>query len=143
MLRIERWAIAALACSLLCGCGGGNGLDTAPTTGEITYRGKPLPYGSISFRPKAGPPSTGPIGSDGTFEMSTYRDGDGAILGMNDVMISATELHAGTAKPVEAGVEMPAPKSLIPAKYTAFSTSGLNAEVKEGEKNHFVFELKD
>ncbi|PQO36449.1 hypothetical protein [Blastopirellula marina] len=143
MLQLDRWIIAASLCLLICGCGGGNGLATAPTTGEVTYQGKPLPYGSVSFRPKAGSPATGDIQADGTFTLTTYSDGDGAIVGMHEVLISATEAHARTAQPVEAGMEAPVPKSLIPQKYTSFSTSGITAEVKPGEKNHVVIELKD
>ncbi|MCC9605862.1 hypothetical protein LOC68_20795 [Blastopirellula sp. JC732] len=143
MLHFDRWAVAVCFCILLFGCGRGAGLDTAPTTGEVIYNGKPLPYGSVSFRPKAGTPATGDIQPDGSFTMSTYRDGDGAIVGLNEVLVNVTEAHAGTSKPVDPGMEAPVAKSLIPQKYTAFSTSGITFEVKKGEKNHLVIELKD
>lgn len=143
MLRLDRWIIAASLCLLVSGCGGGNGLETAPATGQVTLNGQPLPYGAVSFRPKAGSPATGEIQADGSFTLTTYRNGDGAIVGAHEVLVSATEAHAGTAKPVDPGMEAPIPKSLIPEKYASFSTSGITAEVKPGEQNHFVIELKE
>lgn len=128
---------------LVIGCSGGGALDTAPVTGTVTYNGKPLPYGSVSFRPKAGSPATGKIQTDGTFTMTTYHDGDGAIVGAHEVLIIATETDAGTAPEVQPGTEMAVAKSVIPQKYTSFSTSGLTAEVIAGEENQFTFALKD
>ncbi|EAQ81819.1 hypothetical protein [Blastopirellula marina] len=143
MYRFDRIAAGVGLCILLCGCGGGNGLETAPATGQVLYNGKPLPYGTVSFRPKAGSPATGVIQTDGSFTLTTYRNGDGAILGMHEVLINATEHDAGIAAPVQPDTEMLAPKSLIPEKYMSFSTSGITAEVKQGEKNHFQIEMRD
>ena len=128
---------------LVIGCSGGGALDTAEVTGTVTYNGKPLPYGSVSFRPKAGSPATGKIQSDGSFTMTTYNNGDGAIVGTHEVLIIATEVDAGTAPEVQPGTEMKVAQSVIPEKYTSFSTSGLTAEVVAGEENQFTFALKD
>lgn len=143
MLRFAHWTAGVCLFVLLCGCGGKKGLETAPVTGEVLYNGKPLPYGSVSFRPQAGSPATGEIQSNGSFQLSTYSDGDGAILGTHAVLVNATDLDAGTAAPAQAGMEAPVPKSLIPEKYMSFSTSGITAEVKAGEKNHVKIELRD
>lgn len=132
--------LMAVAVCLISGCGGGNGLETAPVTGKVMYQGKPLPYGTISFQPQAGSPATGKIQPDGTFVLGTYGDRDGAIVGINKVLITATEIDAGAAPEADPNTEMQVPKSVIPTKYGSFSTSGLTAEVSQGE-NDFTFEL--
>lgn len=138
-------------CGLIClgmailtaGCSGPNQLETAPVKGTVTYKGKPLTFGNVSFRPEAGSPSTGKIQEDGTFTLSTYGDGDGAIIGLNQVSIIATERDAGKEKEADPNTEMTVSKSMIPKKYTSFSTSELTAEVKAEEVNEFTFELND
>lgn len=127
----------------LAGCGGGNGLETAPVVGKVLINGQPLAFGSISFRPKAGSPATGQIQSDGSFTLTTYKSGDGAIIGPHDVLVIATESDAGSVSPSQPGEEVVMGKSTIPQKYTSFSTSGLTAEVVADKKNEFTFELKE
>ncbi|PQO39409.1 hypothetical protein C5Y96_02740 [Blastopirellula marina] len=134
----------ASASVMLCsGCFGQKGLETAPVSGVVTYNGKPLPYGRVSFRPEAGSPATGAIQSDGSFSLSTYGNGDGAIVGTHQVSITATEADAGTMAEAAANTEMAVPKSLIPKKYTSFSTSELTAEVVARGDNKFTLELRD
>lgn len=128
---------------LIAGCSSKSPFDTAPVTGKVLYKGKPLPYGNINFRPKSGSPAFAPIGSDGTFTLSTYGNSDGAIVGKHDVLIKATELDAGKSPANDSGIEMPVAKSVIPRKYTSFATSGLTAEVVAGNENDFIFELVD
>lgn len=143
-MRLSYIPLFALCFTAACaGCSDSNPFDTAPVTGQVTYKGKPLPYGTVSFRPQAGSPASGKIQPDGTFTLGTYEDQDGAIVGSHVVLITATEADAGAAQVVEAGTEMTVPKSVIPQKYTSFSTSGLTAEVVAGQKNEFTFALED
>lgn len=143
-MRLVGFLMLASASLMLCsGCFGQKGLETAPVTGVVTYNGKPLPYGRVSFRPQAGSPATGTIQSDGSFSLSTYGSGDGAIVGMHQVSITATEADAGTMAETAANTEMAVPKSMIPKKYTSFSTSDLTAEVVSDGENQFTLELKD
>ncbi|GAA4427903.1 lipoprotein [Bremerella cremea] len=132
-----------VAVLMLLGCGRSGSLETAPVTGVVNYNGQPLKFGTVSFRPAAGSPATGTIQSDGTFTLSTYGNGDGAIIGMNEVLVTATDRDAGTAGEVAENTEMTAPKMLIPQKYTSFSTSELTADVVAGKTNTFTFDLKD
>ena len=133
--------LGSVLCLLLGGCGGGHELDTAVVQGTVLYQGKPLPYGTISFQPQAGPPAMGKIQADGSFTLSTYGNGDGAIVGPHKVLITATATDAGTAPAADSNTEMRAGQSVIPTKYSSFSTSGLTAEVATGGANEFVFEL--
>lgn len=143
-MRLHHYGLICFSIVFLgAGCSGPSQLETAPVKGTVTYKGKPLKFGNVSFRPEAGSPSTGRIQEDGTFTLSTYGDGDGAIVGTNQVSITATERDAGQEKEVDPNTELTVSKSLIPSKYTSFSTSELTAEVKAGDVNEFNFELKD
>jgi hypothetical protein len=131
---------AGLACLLLAGCGESR-LPTAPVQGKVLYNGKPLEFGAVRFQPELGPPASGFIQPDGTFELSTYKKGDGAIIGQHQVAITCFE----SQRPGFSGgadEEMPLGKSLIPQKYTQYYSSQLTREVKE-ENEPFVFELSD
>lgn len=62
--------------------------DLAPVTGTVSVDGQPLPDGQVMFAPratsgsaKAGKPALGNVRADGTFSLSTYSDGDGAVVG--------------------------------------------------------------
>jgi hypothetical protein len=110
-----------------------------PVTGKVLYNGKPLEFGSIAFQPPSGQPAQSEIQSDGTFELSTYRLHDGAVVGLHKVRVACYESQKpNAARP--AG-EQKLGKSMIPQKYTFFDQSGLTAEVKEGGNEPFVFEL--
>jgi hypothetical protein len=128
----------ALVCSVLvlAGCGGDR-LRTAKVNGKVTYKGKPVPNGTVTFIPEGGGPSaTGEIQSDGTFTMTTYSSGDGAILGKHKVVIAAMA-DMGDRLPEE---RSPLPPPIVPDKYTSPATSDLTTEVKD-EENKPVFDL--
>jgi hypothetical protein len=67
--------------------------ELAPVHGAVTVDGKPLTKGKVMFAPVAkdganpGKPAFGWLGPDGRFELTTYHDGDGAIVGDHWVTI--------------------------------------------------------
>lgn len=122
------------------GCGAKNDQKpTAEVKGAITYKGKPLERGEIIFFPNSGAKiATGIIQSDGTFQLTTYAEGDGALLGSHQVAIkSERDMEGILPEDPEASME----PSLIPTKYAMKKTSGLTAEVKDGD-NEINFDLK-
>lgn len=120
------------------GCGSGE-RKTAVVTGKVTYKGKPVPTGTVTFVPKTpGPSATGDIKPDGTYTLTTYRSGDGAVIDDHQVMIIALE-DMGMRLPEDRN---PTPPPIVPIKYASTATSGLTAKVVEGT-NTFDFELKD
>lgn len=134
--RNTLFILSLLILSPLAGCGSG-GLPTAPVRGKITFQGKPVPNGSVVTMPEGDMPSaTGEIKPDGTYELTTYTAGDGAVLGKHTLMIMAVE-DMSDKLPEE---RSPTPGLIVPSKYTSFATSGLTIEVKQGE-NKFDFEL--
>jgi hypothetical protein len=116
-------------------------LPTAPVEGKVLYHGKPLEFGGVLVQPTSGPPARGTIQPDGTFRLSTYRDGDGAVLGQHAVQITCydNQRPGGT---LDTSKEPGVGKSLIPAKYARHDTSGERREVRQ-ENNSFTFELTD
>lgn len=118
-----------LAAATLPGCGEASSTYTGPlipVKGKVTYKGQPLINGTISFEPEdAGREVSGNIGPDGTYVMSTFKEGDGIAPALYRIGI--------TGKP-KGG-------KAIPPKYRNGSSSKLEADVS-GEKTEFNFDLK-
>jgi hypothetical protein len=108
---------------------------TVPVTGKVLYRGKPLTGGNIHFLPESGQPATGEIRADGTYRLSTFKKGDGAVPGHHRVAVVSG--NAGpTVMPGSPGYKKP--RALVPGKYGAPETSGLEADVgKKGAEVNF------
>lgn len=138
------WAVGPVGV-LLMGCGGSE-FQLAPAKGKVTYKGKPLEFGTVIFIPEKGPAATGQIQADGTFVLETGTHTGpmrkGAVVGKHKVEIRCLETQRPGYKPPE-GQEMPAGKSLIPIQYNQASTSGLTAEVTAQGPNEFTLDLKD
>jgi hypothetical protein len=117
-------------------------LETASVTGTVTLDGKPVTEGVVLFTPARGKLARGALSEDGTFTLSTYKDGDGAIVGTHQVaVISRLESDAATfEKPLAPGQQLF--KWIVPERYANGATSGLVFEVKPGVENHPTFELQ-
>jgi hypothetical protein len=146
MLDKEPLVLFRGACSLIflaaifsLGCSKRGGMETAPVSGKVAYRGKAVPTGTVMFVPAEGPAATGEIAKDGTYTLTTYKAGDGAVIGKHKVTITALE-GMGESLPEQ---RSPTPPPLIPAKYLSDTTSGLTADVKAGTTNQINFDLTD
>jgi hypothetical protein len=126
-----------LVAAAVAGCN--HGPKMAPVTGKVLYNGKALEFGVITFQPPSGQPAQGVIQSDGAFTLSTYKLNDGAVVGTHKVRIACYESQRPGAP--KAPGEQTLGKLLIPEKYTFFDQSGFTAEVSEGRKEPFVFEM--
>ena len=127
---------------LFLGCGSGRP-PLGRVTGTVTFDGKPLASGTITFETQGRRPATGRIEKGQIVEMTTYDTGDGVPVGSHKVAIWAME-EAGSAivaNPGEGKMPDMSGKSLIPAKYNDPNTSQLTAEIKSGE-NVVSFQLK-
>jgi hypothetical protein len=121
----------------LAGCG--DSVKVGTLSGKVTYKGKPLEFGSVTLQPVGGGPlARGTIQSDGTYTVTT--DGKpGAPLGMNKVRVTCYSGQRPGAN--SSGGEMSLGDSLIPEHYTKFSSSGLEVEVKAGENPPYNIDL--
>ena len=121
-----RFGTALLGLSLivalsLSGCGQSSVAipSTFSVKGKVSYKGKPLTKGSIVFEPTdAGKDAYGKIQPDGTFELTTYKEGDGAVVGTHRVYVTEQ------------------PKGAIPVKYTQASSSKVEVEVGEATTDY-------
>jgi hypothetical protein len=130
---------AALGWAIVGSVGCNRGPEIVPVTGKVLYNGQPLQFGSVTFQPVRGQPARGEIQSDGTFELSTFRPGDGAVVGAHKVKIACYESQNPAA--VKGPGEQSLGRSLIPAKYTLLDQSGLTADLRSENSEPFVFEL--
>jgi hypothetical protein len=123
-------AVAAPLLLLVGGCGPSGGVsavETVPVKGKVTYKGKPLTKGVVTFEPRnSGRTATGQIGPDGDFELTTLKKGDGAAPGKHRVSVSGT---GPTAK-----------AEVIPIKYAEVNTSKLEVEVAK-DKTEYPIDL--
>ncbi|NLE37743.1 MAG: hypothetical protein GX621_06935 [Pirellulaceae bacterium] len=99
----------------------------AVTTGTVTFDGKPLSTGTVTFIPDIQKGTTGPTGvgyiqKDGTYRIQTALE-DGAIVGWHLVHVVALD------------GSKPGNPWIIPIRYDDPHESGLTAEVKRGEAN--------
>ena len=144
----------ALACVALiaAGCGDTSGVSKRyPIKGTVTYAGKPVETGEISFRSldANGRDATGSI-TNGSYYLTTVNDGDGALPGKYKVTIvsKVVDLTAAKAKANSAALRQDdvakankSAKNLIPAKYTLPDTSDISYEVTGSATKDI--ELKD
>jgi hypothetical protein len=118
--------------------------------GKVSYKGKPLDSGHIVFTPatgkggETGQVATGEIESDGSYEMTTFNTGDGAILGQHIVTVVVHEKgseNLGKPKP-DSTIDYKLPKMVTPSRYATAEKSPLRCTVVEGGTT-FDIELKD
>src|SRR5262245_41349482 len=126
MQRILR-AVTTLAILLALGCS-----KPAPVykvTGKVTFRSQPLTTGTVAFHhmDAKSPLVLGQIGSDGTFQLTTRRPGDGAAPGEYHVTVTSMKPGIGV-EGIDKDYRPPQP--LIPLKYMRLDETPLKATVE-------------
>lgn len=120
-----------------------------PVTGTVLYNGQPLANATVTFtNSSAGRSAFANTDANGNFTLTTFKSGDGAVPGLQQVTVRKSEVLPGKAPAVDASesLHLPPPPEerwLIPKRYGKVETSGLTAEVKDSGKNSIVLELKD
>ena len=125
---------------LLLGCGADNP-QTYPVKGTGVFTdGSHLPHGGLvltelvqegTFPVNA----RGIIGDDGSFQLTTYDDGDGAVPGEHRFLVRAQRIAMEeVTKPI-------VPSPVIDKRFERFETSGLRYTVQETE-NEFKIEVE-
>ena len=121
----------ALALALIPGWGCGSSKDapytapTIPVKGTVTYRGKPLTRGTVTFESvDNGKEANGEIKPDGSYELTSFKTGDGAVAGEHRVSISDTDKKQG-----------------VPIKYRSLGSSKIVIDVS-ADKTDYPIDLK-
>ena len=111
---------------------------TYPVSGKVVFEdGKPLTTGGLVLLESVvteGLPvnARGTINADGTFELTTFEDGDGAVAGKHQMLVRARRDNDDLLK---RGI---APRPIIDPPLEGFDTSGLEYTVEEGNNEFEV-----
>jgi hypothetical protein len=132
--------LGLLAATALTGCAPTPAWEiTHPTTGKVTFKGKPLADVDLSFFPedKSFPESIRPrakTAADGRFVIWTHAQGDGAPAGSYKVTLIhnavATSKNTIVAKPND-----------LPVKYAMRDTTDVSVQIVAGKNELQAFEL--
>ena len=163
-LRLIAGFVSTFSTFLLIGCFGGETTPpVAKTVGTVTYQGKPVAGATVTFNKEGAPRSgTGVTNAEGRFEISTFGNNDGALVGDNVVTVikKAAGADASTKSAPKTQEEMmQAMKEYsakaaetdktkktdeLPERYSTTTTSTLKAIVStDTSKNDFKFDLVD
>ncbi len=126
-----------VACVAAVGCS--NQPQVAPVRGFVTMNGKPLAGGRIMFAPIAsgedknvGHSAMGQIQQDGSFVLTTYEDGDGALVGSHYPVVMENRQED----------EPNSPRRTVPGpKIGVVTMNHITFEVVAGEDNMFTIEM--
>ncbi len=123
--------VLVVATIVLPGCGKRE-VPRHPVRGQVFYRNQPLREAQVAFHCADGSPQADskPIAvtdSEGRFQLTTLKQGDGAPLGEYAITIELRELVTVGEEQVRNG------RSLLPERYRVAEKSGLRFRVEKGE----------
>jgi hypothetical protein len=123
---------------LVLGCGG-----RGDVSGKVTYKGKPVPFGTVLFEGSDGNLSQGNIRADGSYSVSPPVATGEAKVAVNSPNPKSSDLipiNRDGAPPLKPPPDIPG-WFPIPKEYGTPSTSGLTYTIKRGP-NTIDIELK-
>jgi hypothetical protein len=126
--RLLGWFVLSVFAVVGIGCGG----RKATVSGSVSYRGKPLPSGSVTFF-DANHQITGTATiADGKYSMSAVPAGPVKIAVSTPPVVVTDRRHP----PKDVPGTQSSPVVPIPAHYSNPEQSGLSYEVKSGTQEH-------
>jgi len=112
--------------------------DTGTVSGKVTYKGKPLPGGNVTFAGKDGKSLAAAIHEDGTYSLEKVPPGEYKVAVETESLRKAAP---GGGVPPKGGDKIAPPPAAdapkyvaIPVKYANPETSGLTYTVKTGKQ---------
>lgn len=138
VMAIRRSAVAitvAAFLSVLSGCS--DRLRTYPVSGKVQFKsGSPVRVGTIELKSRQHDiHSRGTLNPDGTFTLTTYEEGDGAIEGKHDCVIVQFVMTEGLQG------HRPSTIGVIDRRYNNYTTSGITVDIK-AKKNEITIEVE-
>jgi hypothetical protein len=136
------WAAVLISALISVSCGQSGRPKLYPVRGKVLHDGQPAAGARVTFYPKdrTGPQSLSPVGTvlqDGSFELTTFKTGDGAPAGEYDVAI-VWPTQPGRKAVAAALVDT----DRLNGAYSDPARSGLQARVVEGKNELPSFELR-
>jgi hypothetical protein len=123
--------------SLLIGCGPRQP-RTYSVEGRVAFaNGEVVKLGTVEFRETAtGTVARGKIEPDGSFQLTTYRNGDGAIEGTHQAIVQQLIISEDLSfRDHDHGRR-------VPRKYASYKTSDLQVKINPVEKNAVLLTLQ-
>jgi hypothetical protein len=110
---------------------------TYPVNGRVRFpSGAAVRMGTIETKSRdLGINARGNINSDGTFQLTTFQPGDGAVAGWHDCVIVQLIIHGE-----ELGGKV-STYGVVDPKHNSYSTSGLSFEVSASQPNEITLEV--
>jgi hypothetical protein len=164
MFRILSIAGMLLAGVFIFGCDK-NGISTLPVEIAIVYKGEKIEGALVTLAPKIKDgtqrTATGMTNAEGKAVVLTPAGGKGAMPGDYKVIVMKTPLVGGDTKESapqyntyeeavaaassnnQSAMPKVDPKHQLPIKYASEKTTDLEITVAKGNKNHWIFEIKD
>jgi hypothetical protein len=151
-----RLPIAAACVVIAISAGCSNNPDYLPVQGSVYLDGEPVAKASIMFHPEeGGRPAWAITGDDGSFALTTFESGDGALLGDHVVTITLAQERPPGKQPqnpnftnenasvmeIFASHQPNRKMWIVPEKYSDPDTSGLTFTVASGTNTDATFEL--
>jgi hypothetical protein len=146
MMRVEggcslaRVIVLVVACFLPLACNRSGSPDNVyPVRGEVFFKGQPATGAAVHFHPLEGEECTAAfaiVKDDGSFEMSTFGNNDGAEPGNYAVTIN-------WRKEERVDDEVVTSPDRLGERYSKADTSGLKVTVTEGKNVVPRYDLKD
>jgi hypothetical protein len=130
-----RWLLL-MGLPLLVGCGRGSELQREAVSGTVTYQGKPIPDGAITFVPLKGTqgPGAGALIRDGKY---TVVAGGGVPVGTYRVEMQALREVVRPQKRPGPQLDMAPKEPYLPEQYNTKSTMEVTIDAKGGQTQNF------
>ncbi|MBA2113043.1 hypothetical protein [Bremerella alba] len=100
-LTFNHVGLATACCLMFAGCTAQQSA-TAPVQGSVTHNGEPVGLGQVVFQPVSaedknypGKPARATVQPDGNYTLTTFDEGDGALLGKHRVTFELGPQPAG------------------------------------------------
>jgi len=131
-----KMALAAITCATTAGCS--DQLPTYPVSGIVQFEaGKPVHVGTLELKSREhGIQARGEIQPDGSFQLSTYAAGDGAVAGLHDCVVVQLVIAEGLSP------HRPSAIGVVDGRHANYATSGIVVEVSPDRNNVFTIEVE-
>lgn len=134
---MNRLLLAILACGAALSVGCNRNPTTYPIKGRVHFpSGSPVRMGTIETKSRElGINARGTINSDGSFELTTFQPGDGAVAGWHDCVVVQLIIHGEEFKGKVSSF------GVVDPKHASYGSSGLSFEVSPTQTNQVSLEV--
>ncbi len=130
----NRWVMGCVLCVALAGCKN-TGSDQYHVEGVVSYQGKPLPLGLVTFVSDSHRPSDSLIDAEGRYALE-------AAAGEYKVAVVANQTITGDPAKPSIDIKLDETRPLVPEKYNDYQTSGVVVRVEPSPTNKIDIPLK-